>query len=75
MFSFRENFHSGVCIFRKDIYIYIYNQLFFDSFPTALRIHISKQTYIGLKEMDAGYHMTERGEMNVKVYRKKSIIG
>jgi len=35
-------------------------------FVTALRIHISKQCYIGLSEI-CGYDMTLRGEMNVKV--------
>ena len=34
---------------------------------SAFRIHISKQTYIALKERDAGFQMTLRGEMNVKV--------
>ena len=34
---------------------------------SAFRIHISKQTYIALKEHDVGFQMTMRGEMNVKV--------
>lgn len=34
---------------------------------TALRIHISKSTYIMISEANAGFEMMLRGEMNVKV--------
>ena len=34
---------------------------------SALRIHISEPTYKVLKQLNAGYEMTKRGEMSVKV--------
>ena len=53
-------------------YKYISSALIFRGVPyrrrvvSALRIHVSKQCYIGLSEIGS-YFLTLRGEMNVKV--------